>query len=331
MKRILGIFALTILSYQLNAQDASIKEIQKASSNTLTSDTSKKPNKNGWIHGANVYLSLTQVGNKNWVAAGGDDFTLSSAATVNAYANRKWKRNTWENMLDVNYGLVNTTSLGVRKVNDRFDFISKYGYQPKKWKHATISLFGQLRSQLTSGYEYNYFGTGEKRRNSGFFAPAYIIVSPGVEWKPNNWFSLFGSVLAARWTIVSNGAYSYAAPGGVFNGKIETPLATLYGVNPAKGNRGEVGAFVTATITKDILKNVGYYSKIDLYSNYLKSFSNVDMFWTNQFKVNLTKWLNVNYQLDMLYDDDIKDPQAPLKTIGLQVLSTFGIGVALKM
>jgi len=333
MKRILGLLAIVFISAQVNAQDASVKEMQDASKKAVAAnaDTSKKPNKNGWIHGANLTFGLTQIGNKNWVAAGGDEFSLSAAGSLNAYAVRKWGRKTWDNALDVSYGLVNTTTLGVRKVNDRLDFSSKYSYMPKKWSKATLTLLGQLRSQLTSGYEYDYLGTTQKRRNSGFFAPAYIIVTPGVEWKPNSWFTLFGSPLAARWIIVSNGPYSYAGQAGVFNGQVETPLATLYGVDPAKENRGEFGAFVTATIKKDIFKNTSYFSKLDLYSNYLKGPQNVDVFWTNQFKVKLNKWLNINYQLDMLYDDDVKNPKNPGSAIGLQLLSTFGIGVSVKM
>lgn len=331
MKKKLALCTLLYLGLQVTAQDASVKELKEAASKNDVSDTSKKANKNGWINGANFTFSLTQIGNKNWIAAGGDEFSLSSAASLNAFANRKWGQNTWDNSIDLNYALVNTTTLGVRKVNDRLDLLSKYGFKPKAWKNTTLSLLGQLRSQLTSGYEYNYFGSTEKRRNSGFFAPAYIIIAPGIEWKPNDWFSLFGSPFSTRWTIVTNAPYSFAGQGGIFNGNVETPLATLYGVDPAKGHRGEFGAFVTATVKKDILKNVAYYSKLDLYSNYLKNPQNVDVFWTNQFKVKLTKWLNVNYQLDMLYDDDVRNPKNPSSAIGLQLLSTFGVGVAFKM
>jgi len=331
MKRVLGLLAVIVASLSMQAQDAKVKEMQSASAVKMKTDADKKPNKNGWIRGANATFALTQIGNRNWIAAGGDDFSLSAAISVNAFANRKWGRNIWENMLDMNYGLVNTTTLGLRKVNDRLDIISKYGYQPKKWKNTYLTIFGQLRSQISSGYQYDYLGTTEKRRNSGFFAPAYIIISPGVEWKPNDWFSLFGSPFSTRWTIVTNGPYSYAGQGGVFNGQKETALATLYGVDPSKQHRGEFGAFVTATVKKTIFKNTAYYSKLDLYSNYLKSPQNVDIFWTNQFKINLTKWLNVNYQLDMLYDDDVKNPKRPTSAIGLQMLSTFGLGVSVKM
>jgi len=331
MRKLITLLAITVAGLQATAQDGTVKELKNAALTGVSTDTSKKANKNGWTHGAAFNLNLTQIGNSNWIAAGGDKFSLSLATSLNAFASRKWGKNTWDNILDVNYALVNTTSLGVRKVNDRLDFTSKYGFKPAKWKKVTITALGQLRSQLADGFEYDYLGTTAKRRNSGFFAPAYIIVAPGIEWKPNDWFSLFGSPLSARWTIVSNGAYSYLGQGGVYNGKTETPLATLYGVDPAKGNKGEFGAFVTATVKKDIAKNVNYYSKLDLYSNYLKNAGNVDVFWTNQFKVKVGKYFNVSYSLDLLYDDDVKNPVKPTSALGLQLLSTFGVGFAVKM
>ena len=156
------------------------------------------------------------------------------------------------------------------------------------------------------------------------------MVAPGLEWMPKPWFSVFGSPAATRWTIVSNGPYSYVSPGGIFNGNVETPLATLYGVNPAKENKGEFGAFITASLRKDIVKNITYISKLDLYSNYLAKPKNVDVFWTNQFKCSINKFIQVSYSIDMLYDDDVKNPEAPTHANGLQVLSTLGVGFAFK-
>ena len=197
MKRLLSLIAICAIAIQVNGQDASVKAIQSTATTSVSTDTSYKPNKNGWTKGANMNIAITQVGNSNWIAAGGDEFSLSGAVALTAFASRKWGRQSWDNILDINYALVNTSSLGVRKVNDRLDFLTKYGYKPKKWKTTSYSILGQLRSQLSSGYEYDYMGTTEKRRNSGFFAPAYIVVAPGVDWKPNSWFSLFGSPFAA--------------------------------------------------------------------------------------------------------------------------------------
>ena len=335
MKLLFTMLGLAGVSMHINGQDATVKQMQSTTS-TEIKVTDTTIDKNGWIKGGLLSLSLTQVSNSNWVAAGGDKFSLSVATSLNLYAIKKWERKKWENILDINYALVNTTTLGVRKINDRLDLISKYSYQPKNWKNVSWASLFQFRSQLTSGYDYNYFGTSEKRRISGFFAPAYITVAPiGIDWHPKEWFSVFASPLVARWTIVTNGPYSYATQGGVFNGHTETPLATLYGVNPETENRGEFGAFVTAILKKDIMKNVNYYSKIDLYSNYVKNPKNVDVFWTNQVKMKVNNWIQVSYTLDMLYDDDIRQkeitPGVPTKSIGLQVLSTLGVGIAYKL
>lgn len=331
MKSVFAIALCLITVSAVNAQDVAVKEIKATAANVIQTDTTKKPDKNGWVKGAIFNLSLTQVSNSNWIAAGGDKFSISTAASVTAFASRKWEKKSWDNILDINYGLLKTTTLGSRKINDRLDFTSKFGYAPANWKNVRLSVLGQLRSQLTSGYEYDYFGTTTKRRNSGFFAPAYIIIAPGIEWSPVNWFSVFASPVATRWTIVSNGPYSYASQGGVFNGHVETPLASLYGVDPAKENRGEFGAFVTASLRKDILKNITYISKLDLYSNYLKNPANIDVFWTNKFLLKVNKFIQVSYAIDMLYDDDVKNPVAPTRALGLQVLSTLGVGFALKL
>ena len=68
--------------------------------------------------------------------------------------------------------------------------------------------------------------------------------------KPGPWFSLFGSPVVGRWVISSNGQYSYVSQSNVFNGNVETPLATFYGL--ASDNRiiGESGAFITGTLKK---------------------------------------------------------------------------------
>jgi len=318
-----------LLSTNVFGQDPSVLEMKSTASKNIQTITDTAFTK-GWRKGGLVNISLTQIGNSNWVAAGGDKFSLSFSGTLNAFATKKWDKATWDNVLDINYGLVNTTTLGVRKVNDLLSFLSKLGYAPDHWKNTNVSLVGQFRSQLTDGFDYNYFGTGQKRRNSGFFAPAYITIAPGIDWHPKPWLSIFGSPVSLRWTIVSNGPYSYAGQGGIFQGHQETALATLYGVDPAKENRAEVGAFVTVTAKKDVTKDISYAGKLDLYSNYLKNPQNVDVFWTNLFLLKVNKWLSVTYEIDLLYDDDIKQSANPTRSVGLQVLSTFGIGVSAK-
>ena len=330
MKKNILFFGFAMLMLHCTAQDASLKTLKNTALTATAADTALKRSLNGWVKGINFSLSLTQVSNSNWIAAGGDNFSFSTAASLNAFASRKWGKKSWDNILYLDYGLVNTTTLGTRKITDRLDFTSKYGYKPDYFKNIQYSLLGQLRSQLTNSYTYNYFGSTEKRRSAGFFAPAYIVLAPGIDWTPVSWFSVFGSPVAARWTIVSNNPYSYASPNGIFNGNTEIPLATLYGVDPVKRSKTEFGAYVTASLKKDIFKNITYISKLDLYSNYLDKPGNVDVFWTNQLRCNINKYIQVSYSIDLLYDDNVRNPLAPTHALGLQVLSTLGIGFALK-
>ena len=337
MKRFLSLLAISAIGAQAYAQDSPIKGMTTPTAATPTKTEDGKTNK-AWTKGACFTLSLTQVGNSNWIAASGDKFTLSTFASLNAFATKKWKTWNWDNALEFNYGLVNTSTLGVRKLNDRLDMYTKLTRQPKKWKKASYGAFAQLRTQFSDGYMYDYFGSTEKRRTSGFFAPAYVTIAPlGIDWHPNSWFSLFGTPVALRWTIVSNGPYSYAAQGGLFKGNVETPLATLYSVNPQKQNLGEIGAFVTASIKKEVLKNVYFYSKLDLCNNYLVNWNQqdghvgfVNLFWKNQFLMKVNKFIQVGYNLDLIYDHNIKNPTSPSTELGLQVLSTLGVGVYAK-
>ncbi len=73
------------------------------------------------------------------------------------------------------FGMVNTTSLGQRKSDDRIDFVSKYGYDlGKKW---FLSGLFNFRSQFARGYAYPTDST--KVLTSNFMSPAYVRVVCG--------------------------------------------------------------------------------------------------------------------------------------------------------
>ncbi len=81
-----------------------------------------------WKTGGTFNLNVNQGALSNW-AAGGDKFSLSLTSLLNLFAHYKHGRHSWDNSLDLAYGMVNTTSLGQRKSDDRIDFVSKYGYE----------------------------------------------------------------------------------------------------------------------------------------------------------------------------------------------------------
>jgi hypothetical protein len=222
------------------------------------------------------------------------------------------------------YAFTNNQSQGFIKTSDFWDLYSKYGRDISKKGDMYLAFIGSFRSQFTDGFNYDL---DPRRRTSGFFAPAIILLTPGFEWRPNKYFSLFASPIGARWVIVSNDPYSYSFPGGIRpDGSQESPISLLYGVDPEKKVDAQFGAFVSAKFKKEVIKNVTYSSRLDLFSNYLNNPENIDIFWTNNLIFKVNKWLALSYLWNVAYDDDfVPEGVAGPRT---QFLGTFGIGLA---
>src|ERR1700722_8966062 len=150
MKKIwISIFAALVV-INLFAQDKTVQELKNEANKSIANDPNDTIPKT-WKVGGLYNLNFNQAALSNW-SAGGDNSSLSLATSLNAYAFYKKGKNAWDNTLDVAYGFVNTTSLGTRKSDDRFDLLSKYGYDVgKNWYVSTLFDF---RSQFAKGYAY---------------------------------------------------------------------------------------------------------------------------------------------------------------------------------
>lgn len=308
MKRIFFTVICIVASLQLLAQDPTIKDLKKELEKPIKKDpTDTIPKK--WKKGGLFNLNINQGSLSNW-SAGGDEFSFSLNASLNVFAFYKKDKRSWDNSLDLAYGIVNTTSLGNRKSSDRVDFTSKYGYALKK--KLNLAALTNVRSQFANGYSYLTGSTGEDSSTitSKSLMPAYVLVSLGLDYKPTDNFSLFVSPATARWVIVGNDA-----------------LAPLYGVPFGKNARSEFGAFASANLMQKIGANMTYKSKLDLFSNYKSNPQNVDIFWSNIIAAKLTKYINFSFNFDIIYDDDTKNVK-PGKGPAPQILQLMGIGFA---
>jgi hypothetical protein len=331
------IFA-TLISSRLFAQDPTITGIKKESERKSYDDTTYKYDSKGWKKGGILSLNFAQGNSSNW-AAGAEKSSFSVAGYATLFANKKKGNFFWDNSLDLGYAMQRTSSVGTRKTDDKIDFYTKAGHQLNDvWAIAGVI---NLRTQFSDGYDYDYQGKGIRKRVSGLFAPAYLLVSPGIEWKPTSYFNILFSPISARWVIVSNDPYSYYFVGGVDpdTQEPETPLSVLYGVNPRRKVSFEAGAFLSATFNKEVIKNVVYKSRLDLFSNYLSKRDpvtdvkgkakpqNVDVYWTNSILMKVNKWLAVTYNLDIIYDDNVRQFGPDNNSAGMQIRSLLGVGV----
>jgi hypothetical protein len=292
----------------LQAQDKTVDKLKSESSRTITRDAADTLPKT-WKVGGVVGLNVAQSSLSNW-AAGGDEFSLSLNFLSSLYAFYKKGRSSWDNTLDIALGYMKATSLGERKTDDKFDLLSKYGYAiSKKWNLGALFNF---RSQFFDGFSYT---TTSKKFNSSFLAPGYLILGLGVDYKPNENFSVFISPATMRLTILNDDTLSSKG---------------LYGVKVGEHHHVEFGAFVTASYIKALNKIVTYKGRLDLFSNYQHNPQNVDVYFTNLFAVKLSNWLTANWNFDLIYDDDVKLFGDNGRSPALQVKSLIGVGILMK-
>ncbi len=307
-KVLLFIFISTFFGFSIMAQDPSVKGLKNEAAKSINKDPKDTTTKT-WKLGGHFNLNVNQGTLSNW-SAGGDKFSFSLNAYLNVFAFYKKNKHSWDNNLDLGYGIVNTTSLGSRKASDRIDLLSKYGYAiSPKWNAA--ALFN-TRTQFANGFAYSKTAAGLDTSNiiSKTFAPAYILLSLGFDYKPKDNFSLFMSPLTERWVVVTDAA-----------------LAANFGVLPGKKSRNELGAFLSANYTAKLGSNFVYKTKLDMFSNYKQNPQNIDIFWTNALTAKLTKYINFSFNLDMIYDDDTKNVN-PAKGPAPQWLQLMGVGFA---
>lgn len=299
---------MVLLSLQVNAQDETVRSLQAEASKTIVreEDTLQRT----WRKGGMFNINLAQGSLSNW-AAGGDNFSLSLNSILNLYAFYKKGKSSWDNTVDFNLGYLRSTSLGSRKNDDRIDFLSKYGHAVSSdWNVAALLNF---RSQLLNGYTYP---EDVKTFTSAFLSPAYVLASLGMDYKPNNSFSLFLSPVTARWLIVKDDTLS--AQGA-------------YGVTPGRHVRSEFGAFVSANYLKEFNKTVSYKGRLDLFSNYKHNPERIDVFMSNMLSARISKVISFTWNVDLIYDDDVRifgddgdDPAVQLKSlVGLGLMVKF--------
>ena len=301
---------LLLFSVVLFAQDQTIKNLQAEGTKKIDkgpADTAQKTWKKGGIFSFNIAQSSLS----NW-AAGGDDFSMSLTTYLNLYAYYKKGKHSWDNTLNINLAYINSTSLGTRKNDDRFDILSKYGYalNPK----LNLSGLFNFRSQMFKGYNYPTDNT--KELSSDFLSPAYVLLSPGLDYHPVKNLSIFVSPASVRWAIVKNDSLS--AKG-------------LYGVDSGKHVKTEFGAFATINYTANITKALTYTGRLDLFSNYLKNPQNIDVNFTNLFAVKISKVISATWSIDLIYDDDAKLFGPGKDSPRTQFKSVVGAGLMVKL
>jgi len=302
---------IVFLAFSVFAQDKDVQGLKKDAGREIKKDPNDTIPKI-WRTGGLFNLTFNQAALSNW-SAGGDKSSLALTSYLNAFAFYKNGRNSWDNTLDLAFGGVSTTSLGRRKSDDKIDLVSKYGYEFAKSWYA--SLLFNARTQFAKGFAYP--DGKDKILTSDFLAPAYILLSPGVNYMPNPNFSVFVSPITARWVLVHNDSLARAG---------------AFGVDSGKNVKFEYGAFASISYNVKFGTASQFTTRLDLFSNYKHNPQNIDLYWTNLLAVKVTKILAMTFTVNMIYDDDVKTVKSDGTPGGaaLQLQEVLGIGLSLK-
>lgn len=273
-----------------------------------------------WKKGGKFALTFTQVSFSNW-AAGGEN-SLGGNSMVNLFANFKEGKRIWDNQLDLAFGILKLDGEKARKSDDKIEGFSKFGYEIANNLYFSTNL--NFKTQFTRGYNY----PNDSVKVSDFLSPAYIQLGVGIDYKPVSYFSLSFLPLTGRITIVTDQDLADIGAYGVDPAEYDTSGTVL--LKHGKNTRFELGTSVIALFQKEIVKNIEFKSKLQLFSNYLEKPQNIDVNWDSMLALKVNKYISTFIGVVVVYDEDIPIMNNEGVDVGprTQLKQTFGIGLA---
>ncbi len=276
-KTVLSLAILMGVSLSTSAQITTVEKDLK----TIVNDSVS-----GWKKGGLMSINAAQTALVNWSGGGEGSYAISGIFSV--FANYKNQKDAWDNSLDIGYGFLDQKVSGYKKMDDRIDFLSKYGR--KAFSNFYYSGLVNFKTQFSPGYN------ASDVKISNLFAPAYALSAVGMNFIPNRYFNVFFAPATYKLTIVGDTALSNIG---------------AFGVNPGEKFRSEFGGYARFIYSRndfksEFLKNMSFTSKLDLFSNYLNEPQNIDVSWETIIGFKVNKYFTVNINTHLLYDADTK-------------------------
>ncbi len=248
-----------------------------------------------WNVKGKASINVNQNYFSNWAEGGQSAYGLIGKFTLNA--DYKKDKYSWTNWLDLALGYSVIGDSKPVKTDDKIEFISNLNRDINdKWKY---SLVGSFLSQMAKGYDY---ATDSTHYISKFLAPATATIGVGIQYQPNEHITVNYSPLTASWIIVNDQDLADNGSFGVDPAQRDSTGAI---VQHASKVRTMLGSKLIFVAKYEVMKNVDLNTKLELFSDYLKNPQNIDVDWQVALGMKVNKWLNVNINTQLKYDDDI--------------------------
>ena len=281
-----------------------------------------------WIYAGFFSQQLNQVSFSNWVQGG--ENSVASTSVINLGAKYKQDRLTWENRLNMAFGIIKTEDAPLRKNEDRLHLISKAGREVSP--HFSTSFLLDFRSQFYKGYNY----PNDSVVVSRFMSPGVLSLSLGMDYKPWEFLSVFLSPVSGKFTFVTDQDLANRGSFGVDPAEYDEDGNLI---SEGSNVNAEFGALLNLVFEKEVFEDIQVESRLTLFNNLIDDDSsnrkNTDVDWETTVNLKINRYITASLFVYMLYDHDTPIPvhdddgvETGEYTRKMQVKQMLGIGLS---
>ena len=243
----------------------------------------EKKQVDGWKNSVVGNLNLSQSSFSNWSKGGQSAVTwqvLLAGKLINEH-----KKYNWTTDGNFTYGETKLGEARSRKSLDEIKIASVFTYKLGVYINPYIAATAQTQS--TDGFTYAS-AEDQGTRVSGLLDPAYFTQSIGFGYAPT------------KSTKTRLGASLKESIANKFSARYTDDPSTP----KLEKQRIEIGFESVTTSEIQINKTAKVASSLQLFSN-LESIKTVDVDWVLTLQSNISKYVNMNFNVQLLYDQDI--------------------------
>ncbi len=309
-KFLLSVISVVLISSYCFSQNVrSIKALTKKQSTSFTKFKNAK-NSEGLIFEKDLSLNLLQAYHLNSASGLDNVFDINFEGSYNSSFHKG--KFTTLNYGEYEFGFVKEGPLNFIKDEDLLTLTSDFGFDVSK--NFMLGFLVDINTQTFPGYAYPDI---DSLKISQFMSPGFVSIGLGLTYYKTNKFSIFISPAAFTSEIVNKKLQNE-------NGNTKT--------------RNSIGALLKTNYNGPIAKNVILKSSLELYSDYLRTPENIEVFFPSTFHLNVNKHLEVRININTRYNhynlvpiyqtidgEKIRVGRGPR----LQITESFGIGLSL--
>ncbi|SFR60213.1 Protein of unknown function [Maribacter stanieri] len=242
-------------------------------------------------------INISEVAFVNWNAGG--DNAVSGLGFLKFARKYKFSNFQWDNNLELRYGLNAQEGRKLRKTEDVIRLSSNLGFKKSNTSNWFYSVQLNFNTQFSNGYKYPDRDVPISR----FMAPGYLLFGAGTSYiTKDEKFNLYLSPLTQKSTFVLDQDLADSGSFGVQEAILDADGNVI---TPGENHLLELGILITNNLNINVADNIELKSRLNLYTDYIKSFGNVDVDWELTLNMKVNKFISTSLGTQVIYDDDI--------------------------